>query len=190
MSRASPPRITPGSVNFRFEETGFETKINPKGVEIAEITFTAHVQAADLQPGRLLRDNGESEVQIRFNRTSDYKSDLMKEKEVQSGFERLYQCLGLIQEIGKPKSKAAMLEALRASTGRHGSGKLIWTCAKKISDDLTEVYSTSPNTKRNEKPIPRGEDGNPVQEITFSNGDTKMVREEIGRLFVPRVKKD
>ena len=204
------PSLTPGTVHFRFESTelveGKTAKDRETGETITfdEITYTAHVQTAELASGRILKDNGESEIPIRFNRASGFRTKKMREAAppIQSGLQRLYQCLGLIESVGKPRSDAALVQTLRASSGEFGTGKLVWTCAKKINDSLTEVFSTSPNLKRGEKQLPRGEDGNPVQEVTFSvpgiglggepivNKITKTVREEVGRLFVPRVKKD
>lgn len=171
-----PPQLTPGPVTFRYECTEFKAA---EGGRPNELTYTAHVQTAGLTPGRILRDRGLTEIPVRFNRSSDYKSDKMKEKKVPSDMERLYSGLGLVDEIGKPSSRAQMIEVLRGANGRTAQGSVAWGAAIKIKDGEYEVYSTSPNTKRGEKPWPRNPDGTLATSVKFSTGDTKMAREEI-----------
>lgn len=180
------PRVTPGPITFRYEFQKFETKTNRDGVVINEITFNAHVQNAALGMGRLLVDRGDTETKVSFVRVSDYKSPKMVEKRVQSGFEELYQCLGLLESVGVPKSKAALAETLKGATGAMGQASLVWRAAKKVGD-RTEIFSTSPNTGRGEAAWPaRGADGKLPLEVKFSDGETKLGREEIGRFYAPK----
>lgn len=184
------PRVTPGPVTFRYEPTGYREEPNKDGVMIREITYTAHVQNSSLGVGRLLVDRGESETKVSYQRESDYKSPKMVEKRVQSGFERLYEALGLKAEFGLPTSRAAFVEALRGATGRYAQGSLIWRASKKLDNGDVEIFSTSPNPGRGEKPWPaRGADGQLPIEVTFSDGTTKFGREEIGRLYAPKANK-
>lgn len=183
------PRVTPGPVTFRYEFQKFETHTNSAGVVINEITFNAHVQNAALGAGRLLVDRGESETKVSFQRVSDYKSAKMIEKRVQSGFEELYQCLGLIADVGRPKSRAEMVQVLRTCGSRMGPGSIVWRASKKVGDKY-EVFSTSPNAGRGELAWPaRGADGALPMEVKFSDGETKLGREELGRLYAPKAAK-
>lgn len=188
-----PPRITPGPVHFRYEVTGFKDAAANNG-KASEVTYTAHVQVADLGPGRLLKDQGLTEIPVRFCRASDYKSAAMKEKKVPSDAERLYAALGLVEEVGKPTSRAQMWEVLRGASGRIAKGSLVWSAAIKNGTDdkgktKYETFSTSPNIKRGDKPWPRTAEGQLALEVTFSTGESRVGREEIGGLVVPKVKK-
>lgn len=193
-----PPRILPGAVRFRFEFAKLDEQDANGSVhtlrngKVPKITYNAHVLNADLTPGRLLRDTGEPETPVRFNEASGFKSQAMKDKKVSTDVERLYTTLGLLAEFGPPKSLDQIVQMIQGANGRIGTGAIGWNAAVKTDQTnekgktVYEVFSTKPNTKRGEKPWPRGEDGALLERVTFSDGTEKLAREQIIALYAPK----
>lgn len=178
------PRITPGTVTFRFEPTRNEESNGKRTIE-----YTAHVQVKGLAPARILRTINGDEAPLNFQRASDFKSPAMRDKKIPSDMERLYSALGLVATHGKPTSKEQMFDTIYAAAGAIGKATIIWKAVRTVSKKtetskaVYETFSTSPNVKKGEKPWPRAEDGSLLEEVTFADGSTKMGREEIGRLI-------
>jgi len=193
-----PPRILPGPVRFRFEFVRLEEQESNDSLhtlrngKVPKIFYNAHVQNAELQPGKLLRDTGEPETTIRFNEAGGFKSQAMQDKNVSTDIERLYTTLGLLAEFGPPKSLDQMVTMIQNASGRIGSGAIGWNAAVKTDKTnergktIYEVFASKPNTARGEKRWPRGEDGKLQEQVTFEDGTVKTAREQIVSLYAPK----
>jgi hypothetical protein len=192
------PRILPGTVYFRFEVT--DHKEPQEGETAHQITYTAHVQVADLGPGRLRRDTGQSEVPITYNRiwvrpperdpqTKEFKSKPYDLIALHAGLHRK-EGKSLLAEQGPADFKEMLRRVLEAGSGTHfAKGSLIWESYKKFETG-PQVFSTSPRKGRNpQNPWPPRDENNQLPiSVTFADGDTKTAQEKIGRVYAIKAK--
>lgn len=191
------PQVTPGPATIRFEEEDFS--YGAIGQENEQLKYTAYIQTADIGAGRVLRSGHLSEIPLRFQKASSYRSVKMEEMKIPSDMERLYKALGLKDKYGAPttkKERLLMIERIRAESGK-GIARVTlgWTASIILGVDETtgkkiyEVYSTHPQIKRGEKPWPAREaDGSLPQVITFSNGEQRAAQVRIMGFLSPQKK--
>lgn len=204
------PRITPGLVVFRFEADVCQEPENGTGEnnrstctlangKVPRIIYTAHVQTAELPSARLLKNVGGAEVSVRFNEASGFVSQTMKDNKdkatgkdapISSDMSRLYTALGLREECGPAKNTDQARDTIMNCGSRLVHGALGWKASTKLADGSFETFIAGRKLRKKEKAWPLDEQGNLAVEVTFSNGDRKVGREQIVAVYPPRRKKE